>query len=162
VVCVLALSHVYLVFLLPRSTGPAGAEGLAMFLLFFVLVNDAFQWLAGKLFGRTKIAPRLSPNKTWEGLLGGLAVNVALAVPFGRAVLPLGAAAVAGLAAALSVLGFVGDIYVSAIKRDLGVKDTGAVIPGQGGILDRSDSLVLNAPLYAWAAWAWALAHGAG
>ncbi len=155
VVCVVALSHVLLIFLLPRSAGPAGGEGLAMFLLLFVLLNDAIQWLSGKLLGRRKITPSLSPNKTWEGLLGGLLVNLAISVPFGRPVLPLSAAYIALLAGALSVVGFVGDIYVSTIKRDLGVKDTGAVLPGQGGILDRHDSLVLNAPLFYWVAHTW-------
>jgi phosphatidate cytidylyltransferase len=153
VVCVLALSHVYLIFRLPVDTRPAGPEGIAAFLIVLVLLSDAAQWSAGKLFGKTKIAPVLSPNKTWEGLIGGLVVNAFIGVWLTKLFLPVPLVVGAAAAAMVGLVGFAGDLYVSAIKRDLGVKDSGSSIPGQGGILDRHDSMVLAAPIYAWAAW---------
>ncbi len=147
---VLSISCVFTLFWLPQRVGPAGPEGIAAFFLLFVLLNDASQWIAGKLLGRTRIAPTISPNKTWEGLAGGVAINAVVAVALARVVTPFSTAMALGLAVALSLLGFAGDLFVSAIKRDLGVKDTGSAIPGQGGLLDRHDSMVFNAPAFAW------------
>lgn len=151
------LGHVARLFLLPARVGPAGAEGLVALLLLCVMANDASQYVAGKLAGRRPLAPTISPKKTWEGFAGGVLITSAvgalaapLATPFGRAIGAL-------VGASLSALGLLGDLLVSAIKRDVGVKDSGAVLPGQGGVLDRVDSLFLSAPLYYHAVTTWLL-----
>ncbi len=148
VVTVFTLGHVARLFLLPGSIGPAGAEGLALLLLLCVMVNDASQYVAGKFTGRHPLAPVLSPKKTWEGLAGGMVMTALVGSAAAPLVTPFGHAVGAAVGAALSVVGLLGDLLVSAIKRDVGVKDTGAVLPGQGGVLDRTDSLLLAAPLY--------------
>lgn len=102
----------------------------------------------GSLAGRTRIAPRISPNKTWEGLVGGVVLAMAVAVlvipRMDDAYDPLLAAAVAGLAGLAGVLG---DLLESMVKRDVGVKDLGDLLPGHGGILDRVDGLLLAMPV---------------
>jgi phosphatidate cytidylyltransferase len=110
-------------------------------------MNDVFQFTWGKLLGRRKIIEKISPNKTWEGFIGGLLSTVAAAY-FLRFLTPFSAeiALLAGLLIACS--GFVGDIIVSAIKRDFGLKDTGNAIKGHGGILDRIDSLAISSPFF--------------
>ena len=119
-------------------------------LLFFVIVtqlNDVLQYTWGKLLGKRKIAPQISPNKTWEGFIGGtLSASVigALlwwATPFS----PLQAGAMALL---MTLLGFLGGLTMSAIKRDRGVKDFGTSLQGHGGFLDRIDSICFAAPVF--------------
>ena len=103
----------------------------------------------GKLTGRHKVTPTVSPKKTWEGLIGGIATTTLLASLIGPYLTPMDFrwSALAGLTIGLS--GFLGDITMSAMKRALGVKDTGGLIPGHGGILDRVDSLTYAAPVFA-------------
>ncbi|MEZ4450106.1 MAG: phosphatidate cytidylyltransferase [Nannocystaceae bacterium] len=142
VLCGLGLAHVTAV-----AASPEGAPLLAL-LLIAVMVGDSFQYFFGKLIGGRRLAPRVSPRKTWSGAIGGVAtaaLALALAAP---SVLPVSAAVGALCGALLSAVGLVGDLLISAIKRDVGVKDSGAVIPGQGGLLDRCDSLLLAAPLF--------------
>ncbi len=141
-----ALGH--LMVLLAGPSGP----GRAGFLLLVVMWSDAGQFVVGKAVGRHKLVPRLSPGKTWEGLMGGL-VFAGLAGALAASPL-LGASATTGLAAAavLTALGLAGDLSISALKRRAGVKDTGTLVPGQGGVLDRCDSLLLAAPLATWLA----------
>lgn len=129
---------------------PLGAgQNLAWLFYLFTLtaLNDIAQFVFGKLFGRNRIAPRISPNKTWQGLAGGIAVSqvhsLALGTYLDLASLPI--LALFGLL--LSLAGFAGDLMFSAAKRRLGLKDFSTLIPGHGGILDRVDSLVLTAPL---------------
>jgi len=119
--------------------------------LYLVLLtegNDVAQYLWGKSLGRIRIVPSVSPNKTWAGFLGGVATTTALGVAIaGRlTALPPREAAIGALIVAVS--GFAGDVVVSALKRDLGVKDSGALLPGHGGVLDRIDSLTYTAPLF--------------
>ena len=129
-----------------RETPQAGAAGLVFFLLLATEANDVLQYVLGKLFGRHKILPRVSPNKTWEGFLGGWAGTAAL-ILLARAGLHADAVRAAGLLAGLLPLaGFAGDVTMSAVKRDIGVKDTSPLIPGHGGVLDRIDSLTFTAP----------------
>ncbi len=120
-------------------------------LLFFLLTvsqfSDVAQYVVGKLYGRRKVAPIVSPSKTWEGLLGGGAVAMALGTglwwitPFSPWV--------AGLMAAIIVLmGFFGGIVLSAVKRSMGVKDWGSMVQGHGGVLDRMDSVAFSAPIF--------------
>ncbi len=124
--------------------------GPGLFLLLLVLTqsNDVAQYVWGKSFGRHKITPRVSPNKTWEGFLGGLATTIALAALLGPAItmLDLPRAAIAGFI--VGVTGLLGDLNISALKRDLGVKDAGSTLPGHGGVLDRIDSLIFTAPVF--------------
>ena len=106
-----------------------------------------FQYVWGKALGRHRIAPGVSPNKTWEGFLGG----VATATVLGAALSPITPfawweAALVSLVCCL--LGFGGGLVMSAIKRDQGIKDFGALLPGHGGIMDRLDSLVFAAPVF--------------
>ena len=144
-------------FLLPARVGPAGPEGLALLLLLSIMINDASQYVFGKLLGRHKLAPSISPKKTWEGFAGGVAVTSLVTASAAPLVAPFSAATGALVGACLASLGLLGDLLVSAIKRDVGVKDTGAVLPGQGGVLDRMDSMILSAPLYFYAVKTWLL-----
>ncbi|MDR3393908.1 MAG: phosphatidate cytidylyltransferase [Parasulfuritortus sp.] len=143
------LSHMAYLLVLPQSVNPAGGgAGLVLFLMFLTQFNDVMQYVWGKLFGRHKIIPKVSPKKTWEGFLGGVATTTATAWLLAPLLTPLTGweAPAAGLLIGLA--GFIGDVNISALKRDLGVKDSGSLIPGHGGILDRVDSLTFTAPLF--------------
>jgi phosphatidate cytidylyltransferase len=110
-------------------------------------LNDVAQFISGTLFGRHRVAPGISPNKTWQGLAGGMAVTLLLSLTLGRYLHLADAAHLAAYAVLLSLGGFAGDLMFSAAKRSLGIKDFSQLIPGHGGILDRADSLVVTAPL---------------
>ena len=149
VTCVYNLG--YIAFLMRTPDGPslpAGPAGLVFFLLVATEANDVAQYIWGKLFGRHKITPTVSPNKTWEGFLGGWVTTGLLIWFLGPVFTPLSGLGLATLAVFLPVAGFAGDVTMSAIKRDIGVKDTSGLIPGHGGLLDRADSLTFTAPLY--------------
>ena len=149
VACVYTIG--FIVWLMRTPTGeptPAGPAGLVFLLLVATEFNDVAQYVWGKLFGRHKILPTVSPNKTWEGFLGGWISTAALIWLIGPIFAPLAGLNLAIMAAALPVAGFAGDVTLSAVKRDIGVKDTSHLIPGHGGILDRIDSLTFTAPLY--------------
>lgn len=128
-----------------------GFEGRNVLLLFFLVTvvqaSDVLQYVFGKLFGRRRIAPVVSPNKTWEGFLGGGASAVLLgaALSFATPFTPLQAA---GMAAAIVLAGFCGGLVLSAVKRSMGAKDWGSMISGHGGALDRMDSVSYAAPLF--------------
>ncbi len=110
-------------------------------------VGDIGAYLVGSRIGRRPIAPSVSPNKTWEGFVGGVAAAAVIA----SLVLPLdGSSSVlrgAIVGAAVGVAGFLGDLVASMVKRDLGVKDLGRILPGHGGVLDRVDGLLLALPV---------------
>jgi phosphatidate cytidylyltransferase len=149
VVCVTNIAYVPFLMHVPSSeAGPAGAAGLVFFLLVATQLNDVAQYVWGRAFGQARITPLVSPNKTWAGAVGGFATTAALIWFAGPVFTPLPPHALAILAVILPVAGFAGDITMSAIKRDLGVKDTGDLLPGHGGALDRLDSLTFTAPLY--------------
>lgn len=146
---VFSISHAAYLLVLPDQGNPlAGGPGLVLYLVFLTQFNDVAQYVWGKLTGCHKIIPKVSPNKTWEGFLGGLATTVGLAACLAPYLTPLTPieSILAGLLLACS--GFVGDVTISALKRDLGVKDSGSFLPGHGGILDRIDSLTFTAPLF--------------
>ncbi len=146
---VFAVSHVAYLLILPAERNPAGGPvGLVLYLLFLTQFNDVAQYVWGKTLGKRKIVPKISPNKTWAGFVGGVATTMVLAMLLAPWLTPLSMPE--GLLAGLliGVSGFVGDLTVSATKRDLGIKDTGQLIPGHGGILDRIDSLMYTAPLF--------------
>ncbi len=127
---------------------------------FFFLVlmgSDTGAYYTGRALGRHKLAPSVSPGKTWEGAAGGMAASLvaaALAHFWFFPELQLGAAL--GLAAVMNVLGVVGDLTESALKRGSNAKDAAQILPGHGGLLDRLDSLLFNAPLiYYFALYYW-------
>ena len=149
VTCVYNIGFIPLLMRVPRWDAPqAGASGLVFMLLLATVANDVFQFVCGKLLGRHKIMPKVSPNKTWEGFIGGWILTGALIVLVAPLYTPLKGIGLWTVAFALPLAGFAGDVTFSAIKRDLGVKDTSGYIPGHGGVLDRIDSLTFTAPLY--------------
>lgn len=121
---------------------------LLLFFLLAIWIGDSGAYYLGKNFGRHHMSPTLSPKKTWEGLVGGVAATFGGAVAFhALAPLPFGLPHILGLAAILSAGAPIGDLVVSLFKRDAGVKDSSSLIPGHGGLLDRTDSLLFSAPL---------------
>ncbi len=145
--CVFAVGHAAYLLVLDGED-PADGAGLLLFLVFLTQANDVAQYVWGKMLGRNKAAPSVSPNKTVEGYLGGFLTTGALALAIAPFLTPMDwkHALVAGLI--IGFAGFMGDVTISAIKRDIGVKDTGSLLPGHGGILDRIDSLTFTAPLF--------------
>jgi phosphatidate cytidylyltransferase len=122
----------------------------AKLLFYFVLIcelSDVLQYVFGKTLGRRHIAPSVSPGKTWEGLVGGVASTVLIGAGLWWAT-PFNPLQSAGMCVAITLLGFGGGLVMSAIKRDRGVKDWGTVIEGHGGVLDRIDSLCFAAPIF--------------
>ena len=145
-ICVYCVSHAPALLMLEIP----GFQGNARLLFFLVLVtqlSDVLQYVFGKTLGRRKIAPNVSPNKTWEGFLGGVTCSSLIgaglwwATPF----TPLQAG---GMALAINLMGFSGGLCMSAIKRDRGIKDFGTMIEGHGGIMDRIDSISFAAPVF--------------
>lgn len=122
-----------------------------VFLLLFVLVSiwgaDVGAYFAGRGFGRRKLAPHVSPNKTWEGVIGGV-LATALIGAAGAAYSGLAWYRLVPLCIATGLVSIVGDLTVSLFKREAGVKDSGSLFPGHGGILDRIDSIAAGAPLF--------------
>lgn len=143
------LSHMGYLLVLPEhhdrwNLGPA----LLFYFVFLTQFNDVMQYVWGKSFGKYKIIPSISPNKTIAGFLGGIISTVIASILLYKhlSLLSFNHAVFAGLI--ISVAGFIGDITISAVKRDLKIKDTSKAIPGHGGILDRVDSLTYTAPLF--------------
>lgn len=129
---------------------PDGDLGIRLIFFFLVTIwlGDSGAYYVGSKLGRHKMSPRISPNKTWEGLAGGVvATFVAAALAKVVLALPFGWTHMAALAAILAVAAPVGDLIESLFKRDAGVKDSSNLIPGHGGLLDRTDSLLFAAPL---------------
>ncbi|MDO4919009.1 phosphatidate cytidylyltransferase [Kocuria sp.] len=160
-VCVYALSYLPAVLQLPVAVhsgkeaadgSPVGAGGveagsLLLFLVVVVQGSDVLQYLWGKTTGRHRIAPTVSPNKTWEGFVGGVLSATALGAGLWW-LTPFTPWQAGVLALVSCLLGFVGGLVMSSLKRDRGIKDFGASIPGHGGILDRLDSLIFAAPVF--------------
>jgi phosphatidate cytidylyltransferase len=144
---VFSLSHMGYLLMLPAIGQVSGAM-LVFYLVALTQVNDVAQYLWGKAFGKRRVAPKVSPNKTLEGLLGGIATTTLLAWLLAPWLTLMSRPAKAACSGLIGVFGFIGDIVVSAVKRDVGVKDSGTLLPGHGGILDRLDSLTYTAPLF--------------
>uniref|UniRef100_E6PPB1 Putative phosphatidate cytidylyltransferase n=1 Tax=mine drainage metagenome TaxID=410659 RepID=E6PPB1_9ZZZZ len=146
-ITVYCVSYAPALLMLQIPSAPGGEPLLLFFLIFVVQVSDVLQYVFGKLLGKTKIAPVLSPSKTVEGFVGGglsatlLGAALWWATPF----TPLQAGLIAAI---IVVMGFLGGLVLSAVKRSLGAKDWGAMIEGHGGALDRLDSVVFSAPIF--------------
>jgi CDP-diglyceride synthetase len=124
--------------------------GACIFAIVNVSVTDSFALIFGRIFGKHKFRPVLSPKKTWEGVFGGL-LMAGIAGYVAQPLLdPLTATQTAGLAVLLAMIGTMGDLMLSALKRDLELKDWSQMLPGHGGILDRVDSFILVAPALYW------------
>jgi len=130
------------------SRGRIHGPEILFLLLLLVIGADIGAFFAGRSFGRRKLAPRVSPGKTWEGAIGGLAA-VALIAWAGAAYLGLPIGAGVAFGCAVGIFSIVGDLTESMFKRAAGLKDSGALLPGHGGMLDRIDSVTAAAPLYA-------------
>jgi phosphatidate cytidylyltransferase len=146
-VCVFALSHIPAFVMLSFQGGPPQNFKLILFLLIVVQISDILQYCFGKLFGKHPVAPKISPNKTVEGLAGGV-LSASLIGVLLHPISPFNWWQAGVISLLLTVLGFFGGLVMSAIKRDQGVKDFGAALPGHGGILDRVDSLCFSAPVF--------------
>jgi phosphatidate cytidylyltransferase len=148
-ITVFAISHAAMLIRFPVTpANAAGGAGLILFLTILNQGNDVAQYIWGKLFGKHKILPSVSPKKTWEGFIGGLATTIIGAVILAPFLTPFSTLFAILFGAVIGITGFIGDVTFSALKRDMGIKDTGSLIPGHGGILDRIDSLSLTAPLF--------------
>jgi len=145
---VFGLSHLgYLIGMPAVGSLNANGQSLLLFLVFITEMSDVFQFVWGKTLGKHKIIPTVSPNKTWEGLVGGI-TSVGICGVFLRFLTPFSAVESFIVAASIAIVGFFGGATMSAIKRDFGVKDFGSIIPGHGGMLDRVDSLCYAAPVF--------------
>jgi phosphatidate cytidylyltransferase len=133
-------------FLICLREAPRLGSQWVLFLLVLVWVGDTAALIAGKSFGRTKLAPLISPKKTWEGAAGNLLASTLVAIPFSHW-MNVDLAPLAALAVVASLAGQIGDLFESACKRGAGVKDSGTILPGHGGMLDRIDSLILATPV---------------
>jgi phosphatidate cytidylyltransferase len=146
---VFSLGHLAYLLMLPDRGNPiAGSAGLVLYLVFLTEINDIAQYIWGKSVGRHPVTPTVSPNKTWEGLIGGIVTTTSLAIAIAPWLTPFDWIHALGVGLIIGCAGFIGDVTISALKRDLGVKDSGNIIPGHGGILDRIDSLTYTAPLF--------------
>lgn len=143
---VFAFSHVAFLLVLPADGKQTGAL-LVLFLVGLTEFNDIAQYLWGKSLGRIRVTPKVSPNKTLAGLLGGVATTALVAGLSGPLLTPMSWPVALCAGAIIGITGFCGDVVMSAIKRDIGVKDSGTLLPGHGGILDRLDSLIFTAPV---------------
>ncbi|MGH8667805.1 MAG: phosphatidate cytidylyltransferase [Burkholderiales bacterium] len=146
-ITVYCISHVPALLALDVP-GYAGRNAfLLVFLILVVQASDVLQYVWGKAAGRTRIAPEVSPSKTLEGLLGGIASATLLGGALWW-ITPFSPLQAAGISLVLALAGFLGGLVMSAIKRDRGVKDWGAMIEGHGGMLDRLDSVCFSAPIF--------------
>lgn len=148
---VYCLSH--LAYLLAKDIEPEAVHlppfgrQLVLFLVFLTEMNDICAFTFGKLFGKHKMAPKVSPNKTWEGFIGGI-VCVTIGGGLLSFLTPFHVLPAALLGTMIGLAGVLGDLCTSAIKRDMGVKDASQFIPGHGGVMDRVNSLTFSTPLF--------------
>lgn len=153
--CVYSVSHIPYLLNLEIANFSHHGRLLILWMLAVVQSSDVLQYVWGKTIGRHKIAPKLSPNKTVEGFLGGTLSAAGIGMALWK-LTPFTSWQALGIAYGLCLLGFAGGLIMSAIKRDAGIKDFSSLIPGHGGVLDRIDSLCFSAPVlfhvvrYAW------------
>ena len=155
-ILVYSLSHAALLFSIETAGEPlVGPAGWFLFVVIITEADDIAQALIGRQIGRHKITPKISPNKTWEGFAGGVATSVLLSLLLSSSLTTFppvstirGLFTVAAAGLLIVTAAFLGDINMSAIKRDAGVKDGSSLLPGMGGIIDRIDSLTFTAPAF--------------
>jgi len=145
--CIYFVSYVPAVLNLSVAGNEFQAVRLLCFLVFITQFCDVMQYVFGKIFGKHKIVPNISPNKTVEGFIGGMAAAVVLGTCLAP-LTPFNAWQAALMSLIIGLTGFGGGVVMSAIKRDCNVKDYGAIIPGHGGMMDRVDSLCFAAPVF--------------
>lgn len=151
-VLILGLVYVVLPFLLligmhyklELLDKPGIPAALGMF--FLIWTNDTFAYLTGRAFGKTKLIERVSPNKTWEGSIGGILVTLIVGAVLGYFNGDFGFWIPA--AAIIAPCAIIGDLFESVLKRNLGIKDSGTILPGHGGILDRFDATLMAVPFF--------------
>lgn len=143
--CVYCISYVPALLMLEIPGYPRAV--LLFYLVLVAQINDVMQYIWGKLLGKHPIAPHVSPNKTWEGFVGGTLTAIGIGTALWWAT-PFSPVEAAGMSTAITLMGFAGGLVMSAVKRDRGIKDFGAVIEGHGGVLDRIDSLLFAAPVF--------------
>jgi phosphatidate cytidylyltransferase len=146
-VCVYCVSHVPALLMLAIPGYGGKNARLLFFLVVIVQLSDVLQYVWGKLLGKHKIAPVISPSKTWEGFIGGVVSATLIGTSLWRAT-PFTMWQTMGMAFVITVMGFLGGLTMSAIKRDAGVKDWGSSIQGHGGVLDRIDSICFAGPIF--------------
>ncbi|HMW48485.1 MAG TPA: phosphatidate cytidylyltransferase [Cellvibrionaceae bacterium] len=146
-ICVYCISHIPALLMLSIPNFDGRQLHLVAFLILVVQSSDVFQYVWGKLMGKRKISPAISPSKTLEGLIGGILTSTALGASLFW-LTPFNLWQAALIALTINVMGFFGGFVLSAIKRDRGVKDWGWLIEGHGGMLDRVDSLSFAAPVF--------------
>ena len=151
---VYSLSHLGGLLLLPFRGGgvwkaqETGGVSLVLFVVLLTQFNDILQYIWGRSLGKARVVPSVSPGKTWAGLVGGASTTTVLSAVLAPHLTPLTLIESVLGGFLIGIGGFFGDITVSAIKRDLHQKDSGTMLPGHGGILDRVDSLTYTAPLF--------------
>lgn len=146
-ICVFCISHVPALLNLKLANFKGEPIWLAIWLIMVVQASDVLQYVCGKLFGKHKVAPILSPSKTIEGLVGGIILATALGVAMSW-LTPFTYIEAGFIGLVICIFGFLGGLVMSAIKRDRGVKDWGQLIHGHGGMLDRIDSICFSAPIF--------------
>ncbi len=146
-ICVYCLSHVPALLTLNIPEYDGLNPLLIVFLILVAQSSDVLQYVWGKLFGKHKVSPSISPSKTVEGLIGGVLSSTAVGAALWW-ITPFNPWQAALIALTINILGFFGGFVLSAIKRDRGIKDWGSMIEGHGGMLDRVDSISFSAPIF--------------
>lgn len=145
--CLFFLLPLFIQSLIHLYTLPNG-KALLVYLLFLIWVSDTGAYLSGKLLGKHKLIPQVSPGKSWEGVLGGVILSMLIAWIGFTYFNPAATVYWFVLALCTIIIAIFGDLFISILKRRCHLKDTGAVIPGHGGILDRLDSLIAALPIF--------------
>lgn len=146
-VCVYCVSHAPALLVLEIPGYEGQNAKLLFYLVLVVQLSDVLQYVWGKSLGKHQVAPHVSPNKTWEGLVGGVLSATLIGAALWK-VTPFNPWQAAALSLVLTLMGFAGGLVMSAIKRDRGVKDYGTLIEGHGGVMDRIDSICFAAPVF--------------
>lgn len=150
-IAVLMLAPLYVGLPLGAMAWVRDARGPAplIWLIAVIAFSDSAQYYAGNLWGRRQLAPTVSPKKTVEGAIGGLVIAPVAGAVLGRWAMPdLAVAVTAALGLGLALFGMAGDLFESLLKRSVGAKDSSALIPGHGGVLDRVDAYLFAAPVF--------------
>lgn len=145
---ILFMSCLFSLTLLISNPNNELSLGYTLYLIFSTQFNDAIQYFIGKKFGKKPLCSTISPNKTLEGAIGGCVIVSILATMVALYITPFSLCVAFTISIILTLLGVLGDIWVSWFKRQVGVKDMGTLIPGHGGVLDRIDSLLIATPVF--------------